>query len=35
VTDITDHLADIVERVARAAQLAHRAATGVMSFPGV
>jgi hypothetical protein len=30
VTDITDHLADIVERVARAAELAHRAATSIM-----
>lgn len=30
MTDITDHLADIVERVARAAELAHRAATSVM-----
>jgi pyridoxal phosphate enzyme (YggS family) len=30
VTDITDHLADIVERVARAAELSHRAATSVM-----
>jgi len=29
VTDITDHLADIVERVARAAELSHRAATSV------
>jgi pyridoxal phosphate enzyme (YggS family) len=30
VTDITDHLADIVERVARAAELANRAAASVM-----
>jgi pyridoxal phosphate enzyme (YggS family) len=30
VTDITDHLADIVERVARAAELSHRSATSVM-----
>jgi pyridoxal phosphate enzyme (YggS family) len=30
VTDITDHLADIVERVARAAELANRGATSVM-----
>jgi pyridoxal phosphate enzyme (YggS family) len=30
VTDITDHLADIVERVARAAKRSHRAATNVM-----
>ena len=30
MTDITDHLADIVERVARAAELSHRAATSVM-----
>jgi hypothetical protein len=30
VTDITDHLADIVERVARAAERSHRAATSVM-----
>jgi PLP dependent protein len=30
VTDITYHLADIVERIARAAELSHRAATSVM-----
>ena len=30
MTDITDHLADIVERVARAAELSHRSATSVM-----